>query len=253
MKYTWILFTLILCSDVYAQWYLPKTPMKAIRDNKYPYPFWINLPKDYAVKKDTVFPFILYLHGKSVQGTDLHRVRTYGVAYTVDKGNVDLSKFIVVAPQTNRGWSPDAIKKMVDTLQKYYRIDSTRRYLTGMSMGGYGCWMTAGKYPNLFAAIAPVCGGGDIRDIERLKNVPTWVFHGDKDVLVGIQSSTMMIDELRKHNANIRFTMYKNEGHAAMVRVYDDASLYDWFLQHKKSPSDNALSTYSKEIYYPIF
>lgn len=252
MKYVWILFTLITCGNTYAQWYLPKTPMKAVRDKKYPYPFWINLPKEYENKKDTVFPLILYLHGRSAQGTDLHRVRTYGVAYTIDKGNVNLDKFIVVAPQTNRGWSPRAIKQMVDTLQKYYRIDSTRRYLTGMSMGGYGCWMTAGQYPDLFAAIAPVCGGGDIKDVERLKDVPTWVFHGDKDVLVGVQCSTMMIDELRKINANVRFTMYKNEGHAAMVRVYDDASLYDWFLQHKKD-FISPLSSYSKDSYYPRF
>ncbi|MCS7027563.1 MAG: prolyl oligopeptidase family serine peptidase [Bacteroidia bacterium] len=247
---TFILAILLLPSS-FAQGYLPKTPMKAIRDKKYPYPFWINLPHDYELKKDTVFPLILYLHGRSAQGTDLHRVRAYGVPYTVDKGNVDLSKFIVVAPQTNRGWSPALIKQMVDTLQKYYRIDSTRRYLTGMSMGGFGCWITAGRYPNLFAAIAPVCGGGDIKDIHLLKDIPTWVFHGDKDGAVSIQSSASMVKELRKVNGNVRFTIYKNEGHSAMVRVYDDASLYEWFLRHKKQSSDY-LST-SNQFYVPTF
>ncbi|MCS7077817.1 MAG: prolyl oligopeptidase family serine peptidase [Bacteroidia bacterium] len=251
LRITFFILTILLIKSSIAQWYLPKTPMKAVRDKKYPYPFWINLPKDYEAKKDSVFPFILYLHGRSAQGTDLHRVRGYGVPYTVDKGNVDLSNFIVVAPQTNKGWSPMLIKQMIDTLQKHYRIDSTRRYLTGMSMGGFGCWMTAGQYPDLFAAIAPVCGGGDVKDVERLKNVPTWVFHGDKDPLVGIQSSIAMIEELRKINGNVRFTIYKNEGHAAMVRVYDDASLYQWFLRHKKENS-STLSTNLRE-YLPTF
>lgn len=90
--------------------------------------------------------------------------------------------FIVVSPQSpERGWRSDFIQKLLIDLQKRYRIDVDRTYLTGLSMGGFGTWRTAQSYPKLFAAIIPICGGGDRYNVWSLENMPIWCFHGAKD------------------------------------------------------------------------
>jgi predicted peptidase len=100
-------------------------------------------------------------------------------------------------------------------------------------MGGFGTWDMACKYPDLFAAIAPVCGGGDLGKVDRIKHLPVWVFHGARDSLVPVQKADDMVHALQDVGGNVRYTRYEEVGHDAWNRAYPNADLYAWFLAQK--------------------
>jgi predicted peptidase len=123
-----------------------------------------------------------------------------------------------------------------------HRVDQSRIYLTGLSMGGYATWSVGLKNPNRFAAIAPICGGGDTLDVllphqgkqAALKKLPIWVFHGAKDNVVPLVESERMVNSLKRAgNENLKFTVYPEAGHDSWTEAYNGQELYDWFLQHK--------------------
>src|SRR5205823_3941888 len=115
-------------------------------------------------------------------GDDLALVRRAGLPPVVERK--EDFPFIVVAPQSpGRGWNPEALDALLDEVVSHYKVDKDRIYLTGLSMGGFGTWTLAAAHPGRFAAIAPICGGGDPKQADRLKGLPTWVFHGAKDPL----------------------------------------------------------------------
>jgi predicted peptidase len=117
-------------------------------------------------------------------------------------------------------WNPHGIKAVTDHLIKTERIDASRVYLTGLSMGGFGTWDTAFEYPDTFAAIAPVCGGAGVRWVqaERLKTMPAWIFHGDKDGAVPVEFSHKIHDALKKIGAPVKLTLYPGVGHDSWTR-----------------------------------
>ena len=123
---------------------------------------------------------------------------------------------------------------LLDDVIEKYKVDPDRVYLTGLSMGGFGTWQTAMEYPDRFAAIAPVCGGGNPFQLDTIKHIPVWVFHGEKDKNVPISMSAQMVGVLQLLKADVRFTRYPDAGHDAWTATYDNKALYDWFLQHKR-------------------
>jgi predicted peptidase len=191
-------------------------------------------PQGYDSLKDSKWPLIIYLHGKSASGSNLEKVRRYGVTFYLDRG-MKLPA-VVVAPQCPSGknwdtesWFPSFY---ADILSKY-KIDTTRIYLIGMSMGGFGCWQLGIKYPHRFATIVPFCGGYfNAPSVKVLKDVPIWVFHGDRDRQVPIRRSNVLVDELRKDGGNPRFTILKGAGHD-IHRQFADMQIYDWMLKYK--------------------
>src|SRR5439155_10073756 len=124
---------------------------------------------------------------------------------------------IVVAPQCQAGawWSSYELAALLDEMQAKYRVDPDRIYVTGMSMGGYATWALANEFPDRFAAIAPVCGGGDPDEASRLAGVPVWAFHGAKDSIVPFWESDHMIKALRTLGDEVQFTVYPDTGHDA--------------------------------------
>ena len=100
-------------------------------------------------------------------------------------------------------------------------------------MGGYGTWSMGAAYPKRFAAIVPICGGGNPAKAERLKNTPTWVFHGEKDNVVPISQSEKMVDALKAIGGNVKFTRYPNAKHDSWSATYRNPKLYEWLLEHK--------------------
>ena len=82
---------------------------------------------------------------------------------------------------TRKDWKPESLGKLLDEVTAKHRVDKDRIYVTGLSMGGYGTWKLAAAYPDRFAAIIPICGGGDPKTAEKIKHLPIWVFHGAKD------------------------------------------------------------------------
>ena len=140
-------------------------------------------------------------------------------------------------------WSDEAVLALLDEIQEKYRVDLDRVYLTGLSMGGYGTWSLGMKYPDRFAAIAPICGGGSILDVllvppgkqGALKRLPVWAFHGAKDNVVPLEQSEDMINALKKAgNQNTKLTVYPEAGHDSWTEAYNSQELYDWFLQHTR-------------------
>jgi predicted peptidase len=131
-------------------------------------------------------------------------------------------------------WNPDALNALLDEVVAQYKVDKKRIYLTGLSMGGYGTWALAGTSPERFAAIVPICGGGDPADARRLKDIPTWVFHGAKDSVVPLSRSEEMVKALKEAGSDVKFTIYPEAEHDSWTETYNNPKLYEWLLQHKR-------------------
>jgi len=195
--------------------------------------YLLYLPPGYD-KADKPFPLILFLHGAGERGDDLAQVKKHGPPKIVARKK-DFP-FIVVSPQApaRGGWRTDRLLALLDDVEKQYKVDKDRVYLTGLSMGGYGTWRLAAEAPERFAAIAPICGGGDPKTAEKLKGLPIWVFHGAKDRAVPLKRSEDMVAALKKAGHEVKFTVYPDAGHDSWTATYDNPELYKWFLEHKR-------------------
>jgi predicted peptidase len=195
------------------------------------------LPAGYGEADGKKYPLILFLHGAGERGDDVNLVKKHGPPKLVEsKTDLPAKDFIVVSPQcpANKWWEPREVIALLDEVSQKYQVDAERVYLTGLSMGGFGTWETASRYPERFAAIAPICGGGDPRRVRSLRHMPTWVFHGDKDPTVPVQRSIEMVDALKQAGNEAKFTRYPEAGHDSWTETYNNPELYQWFLQHKR-------------------
>jgi predicted peptidase len=199
--------------------------------------YLLYLPKDYG-KTDKKWPLMLFLHGAGERGSDLNLVKKHGLAKLAAEGK-DFD-FIIVCPQCpENDWWPkltDDLIVLVDDIAERYNVDTKRLYVTGLSMGGFGTWNLIQKYPDKFAAAAPVCGGGDsIAVTSQLKDMPIWVFHGAKDNVVPPGKSEEMVKALKAAgNSNVKFTLYPDAGHDSWTATYNNPELYAWFLSCEK-------------------
>ena len=194
--------------------------------------YLLYLPENYS-KKGEKFPLILFLHGSGERGDSLALVSKHGPPKVAEAMNLP---FIVVSPQcpADRWWDVEDLKFLLDDIFKKYNVDKNRVYLTGLSMGGYGTWEMAWKYPEIFAAVAPVCGGGNKHRVCLMKDVPVWAFHGAKDDVVPLETGQEMVDALKKCGGEVKFTIYPEANHDSWTETYDNPELYKWFLEHKK-------------------
>jgi predicted peptidase len=194
------------------------------------------LPQDYGTNPDRKWPLILFLHGAGERGDDLELVKIHGIPKIVERQH-DFP-FVVLSPQCpdeTTWWDHHrTLKALLDETVANYAVDVDRIYLTGLSMGGYGTWGLAMAYPKLFAAIAPICGGGFPEFVSQLKDVPVWAFHGAEDDVVKLEAGQRMVDALRACGGNVRFTVYPGVRHDSWTRTYDNPELYEWFLQHTR-------------------
>ena len=147
--------------------------------------------------------------------------------------------FITISPQcpANRWWGDYlyALEDLVEQAINILPVDPDRIYLTGMSMGGYGTWHLAVDYPQRFAAIAPICGGGSVGLAPLVKDIPIWATHGDKDLAVPIGAERPLIEALQKLGADVTFTVIPDGGHDVWTATYEDGAIYDWLLKHRLS------------------
>jgi predicted peptidase len=199
--------------------------------------YLLYLPKGYGEKKDQKWPLILFLHGAGERGSDLELVKKHGPPKLVDQGKE--LPFIIVSPQCPTGtwWTEelDALVALLDDVQSRYAVDPDRVYLTGLSMGGFATWALGCRHPERFAAMAPICGGGDWFLAERLKNVPVWVFHGAKDPVVPLRESTEMVDALKRAGGDVQLTVYPEAQHDSWTETYNNPKLFEWFLSHRRN------------------
>ena len=201
------------------------------------------LPNGYGEQKPRRWPLILFLHGAGERGTNIWKVAVHGPPKIV-KEKADFP-FIVVSPQCPAGqrWDNETLLALLDDVTKNYKVDKSRVYLTGLSMGGFGTWNLGLTYPERFAAIAPICGGGDpllllladARKVNALKTLPVWAFHGAKDPVVKLEESQRMVDALKKFGTKeVELTIYPEAQHDSWTETYNNPKLYDWFLQHQR-------------------
>jgi len=185
--------------------------------------------------KGETLPLLLFLHGAGERGDDLSRMKKHGPPKMVETRK-DFP-FIVVSPQCPRGkwWEPTSLVALVDEVVRKHPVDVDRIYLTGLSMGGYGSWALAAEHPEKFAAVAPICGGGDPDTAGRIKDVPLWVFHGARDDVVPMSKSKAMVDALRKEGSDVEFTIYPEAKHNSWTETYANPALYEWFLRQRLS------------------
>ncbi len=203
--------------------------------------YLLSLPEGYG-EKDQDWPLMLFLHGAGERGDNLDKVKVHGPPKLAAQGKA--MPFIVISPQCPTGtwWSaPDQIQTLtglLDEIVENYDVDESRVYLTGLSMGGYGTWSLGATCPERFAAIAPICGGGDKRMARRLKEMPIWVFHGAKDSVVPLARSEEMVEAAKEAGGQAKLTVYPEANHDSWTATYDNPKLYDWFLSHRKRDKD---------------
>jgi predicted esterase len=190
------------------------------------------------------YPLVIWLHGAGQSGSDNEAQMGGATKPFTEETNQEARPCFVLAPQCpdrEIGWK-DAVAanlmtligELCDTLP----IDESRLYLTGSSMGGSGSWRIGTEHPGVFAAIVPLCGGGDPTKAAALKDTPLWAFHGDKDDEVPIERSKSMVEAIRATGGDkVIFTILEGEGHLIAAGVYAKADLHEWIFQQKLPPT----------------
>ncbi len=223
-----VLLTMAIAVPVKSQ---PKKPVN--------YQYLVYTPPHYDTTNQT-FPLVIYLHGSSLRGSDLNRVKAYGLPYYANKGTT--YPFVLVAPQCpgKKSWVTDNwFGPLYDTIKAHYRIDTNRVYVMGMSLGGYGTWHVALDYPDVFAALVPICGGClDSVNICNMAHIPTWAFHGQKDKAVAFSETEKLVKRLEQCRANITFTALPNKGHN-LAYLFNSKEVLEWMLQQSKTKGTN--------------
>ena len=210
--------------------------------------YLVRLPEDYGIASDKTFPLILFLHGAGERGTNVWKATTHGPSKFIQTHPE--FPFILVTPlcPSNQIWASDVLLALLDEVEKTYRVDKSRVYLTGLSMGGYGTWELGINNPDRFAAMAPICGGANLihlvlaqkgywpkQKVEDLRNMGIWAFHGDKDTVVPPSESKRLMDELQAAKVkDFKLTIYPEATHNSWTETYNNPELYEWFLQHHR-------------------
>lgn len=203
-------------------------------DNEYGFPFIA-----YISDNLTASPaLIVQLHGageRGCGGKELDLVLVHGFPESADCEKMD--NCVIVMPQCppDTFWVAkiESIKAFIDKMTALYSADKSRIYLTGMSMGGFGTWYTAMAYPDLFAAIAPCCGGGMPWNAGVLK-MPVWAFHGGADDVVLPSNSIDMVNALKSAGGGVRFDLYDGVYHNSWEKAYTN-ELLEWLLDKNKN------------------
>jgi poly(3-hydroxybutyrate) depolymerase len=194
--------------------------------------YQLYLPQNY-VSTEEKLPLVLFLHGMGERGEDPKMIVRHGPPRDAVKKK---RPFILIAPQCkdNSFWVPSEIMKLIEHTRDTLNVDEDRIYITGLSMGGYGTWSTIAAYPDTFAGAIPICGGGNPLAAKEMKKIPIWVFHGDADSVVKISQSQRMVDAVKKHKGNIKFTIYPGVAHNSWSRTYANQKVWDWLLTQKR-------------------
>lgn len=220
-------------------------------------PYQLLVPKDYDADQDKVWPLIVWLHGSGENGTNnTTQLRSIAKTFLADGAKTPA---FVLAPQCppKMAWHASGINKQpeipdssrllvaaIAQLQKEFKLDGRRIYVGGFSMGGCGTWELLVRYPGVFAASFPIAGAtGDRPALPPLvKDVPIWVFHGDKDNMAPVEDSRKVVAALKALGSSVKYTEYKGVGHEC-ARTLADPQLLEWILaQKRKEPADFAVA-----------
>lgn len=197
-------------------------------------------------------PLLVFLHGRGERGTDNQAQLTHGEAI-MRSAAVEHGAFVLVpqcppkrrwncrkSKDTDRTLTPEPsvplrmVSELIRQLKKDHPIDADRVYLMGLSMGGYGTWEFAQRWPEVVAAIVPICGGGDVARASRLARVPIWAFHGAADSVVPVSRSRDMIRAVREAGGKPKYTEYDGVDHDSWRRAFAEPGLLEWLFAQRR-------------------
>jgi predicted peptidase len=200
------------------------------------YQFALFIPPEY--RGDRPYPLILFLHGYGDRGTIGRQFTAVGLPPALESQKEGFGS-LVLCPQGHGGFWPadgdDArmAMELLDAVQKEYRVDPKRIYLTGVSSGGVGVWELAGRFPGRWAAIVPVSSPAQPGAARSIKDIPCWCFHNSHDAESPVRDPRRMIAALRVAGGAPRYTEFFGLDHNAWDRAYAMPDLYDWLLQQR--------------------
>lgn len=213
----------------------------SLESEKYTYQLY--LPPNAKSVKDEKLPLMIFLHGIRERGSGGY---ISGMFSQIIKQYLKDIPSIILFPQCrpNVFWSDSQMDKMVmrqiEAVENEFVIDKKRKYLVGVSMGGYGIWSFASKYPNTFAALVSICGGSPLTGgdrflpiAEKIGKTPAWLFHGSEDKVVQVSESRNMAAAIRENNGNIKYTEYEGVGHNVYLNAIGEKELMPWILSQK--------------------
>lgn len=222
-------------------------------------PYRILYPEGYDKSKK--YPLVLLLHGGGERGNDNEKQLVHGARLFLNKNMRTKYPAIVVAPQCpadkywatstidrntvpfkiefdytkEPNWNLIAANELVKKIAKEESVDASRIYITGLSMGGMGTFESVFRYPDLYAAALPVCGGGDLKSYDgRVTRTPFWIFHGDADAVVNVELSRSMYSKLQSLKANSKYTEYPNVNHNSWEYAFSDPEFLNWMMKQRK-------------------
>ena len=199
------------------------------------YNFWVSVPDTYEGQKGEI-PVVLFLHGASLCGNDLNRVRKYGCLDAISMGR-DINA-IIIAPQNPGGaWNSMKVLNILNWVTKQYAVDTNRIYLIGMSLGGFGTIEFLANHGEKIAASMELCGGTIRKDLCKLNQVPLWIIHGTADKAVPVSRATEIQDAMRKCGSTdlLRLDKWAGVNHGALARLFYLKETYDWLFSHSKA------------------
>ena len=199
-------------------------------------------------------PLVVFLHGAGERGTNNVAQLLHGVTELVKWLDAHEKGFKLFAGQVPAGkrwvevpWNAPShampaepsetmglALELLDALCADPSVDTSRVYVTGISMGGYGTWDMACRRPGLFAAAMPICGGADEAQAPKISKVPLWVFHGSKDGAVPVSRSRNMVSALWAAGSDAHYREYPDWGHNVWTATYGDAAVLKWFFAQRK-------------------
>lgn len=199
------------------------------------YTYQLFLPRGYLASGKQQWPLMIFLHGSGERGADIELVKVNGPPKMVE--DHPGFPFILVSPQVEPegDWNIAKLDRLLQHVREMTRVDPSRIYLTGLSLGGRATWQWAVARPEMFAAAVPIAGWGEPAAACALKDMPIWAFHGDSDNVVPPGGSFAMVEAIRQCAGSIppRLTIYPGIGHASWVPAYDDPGLYRWLLEQR--------------------
>jgi predicted peptidase len=200
-------------------------------------------------------PVVLFLHGAGERGSDNEQQLKYLPTWLAEPAARERYPCFLVAPQcrsdhrwvevawNDRASTPQAAIPTTDMAAAVAALEATlaleaadprRVFLTGLSMGGFGAWDLAARMPERFAALLPICGGGDERTAPRLVDLPVWCFHGDADTAVPVERSRRMIAALEAAGGSLKYSELPDVGHDSWTPAYRDPAVLDWLFRQSR-------------------
>lgn len=205
------------------------------------YNFWFYNPD--SVANESAKPLVIFLHGASLCGNDLNRVKRYGTIDALEKGR-ELDAFVIAPQDPGGAWKPSKINNILEWACDNYNIDRNRVYVLGMSLGGYGTIDMAAAYPDKIAAAMAFCGGGTTKDYEALSQVPLWIVHGTGDSAVPVSASDKVVAGIRGTGDDSRLIYDRVPGmnHSRPARFFYLKESYDWLFAHSLKDPERSVN-----------